>query len=112
MAPGLVENNAAWLEPGPVNKTIFPDGYKTSGQQEPVYSCIQPYEKFPKEIAGQTVWKPQDYKNNPEKWTYSFTDEDVAEISAAADKFIEAGLPLTGITKVGTPLSSLFTTTC
>jgi hypothetical protein len=100
MAPGLVENTAAWLESGPVNKTIFPDGYKTSGQQEPVYSCIQPYEKFPKEITGQTVWKPEDYRSNPEKWTYSFTDEDVAEISLAADKFMEANLPLTGITKV------------
>lgn len=100
MAPGLVENNAAWLKPGPVNKNIFPDGYKTSGQQEPIYSCIQPYEKFPKEITGQTVWKPVDYKNNPEKWTHAFTDDEVAEIGAAADKFIDAGLPLTGITKV------------
>lgn len=106
MAPGLVENNASWLEPGSVNKNLFPDGYKTSGQQEPVYSCIQPYERFPNEIMGQTVWKPQDYKNNPEKWTYSFTDEDVAEISAAADKFMAAGLPLTGITKVS-PFSPL-----
>lgn len=100
MAPGLVENNAAWIKPPTVNKNIFPDGYKTSGQQEPIYSCIQPYESFPKEITGPTVWKAEDYKNNPEKWTYAFTNEDIAEIEEATDKFIDSGIPLTGITKV------------
>lgn len=100
MAPGLVDNAAAWIEPASVNKTIFPDGLKTSGQQEPIYSLIKPYEEFPREITGQTVWKAEDFKNNPEKWTHSFTDSEIVEIGAAADSFIEAGYPLTGMAKV------------
>lgn len=84
----------------PADKSIFPDGHKTSGQQEPEPLLVQPYEKFPKEITGPTVWKAEDFKNNPEKWTHAFTDDEVAEIGAAADKFIKQDHPLTGISKV------------
>lgn len=100
MAPGLVESTAEFFEPAPANKTVFPDGFKTSGQQEPVYSVLQPYEKFPKEITGPTVWKAEEYKNDKEKWTHAFTEDEIAEISAAADNFIKQDFPLTGITKV------------
>ena len=99
MSPGLVDDSAAWLEPQ-VNKDIFPDGYKTTGQLDPIYSLIQPYEKFPKEITGPTVWKAEDYKNSPEKWTHVFTADEIAELGAAADAFIQTGHPLTGMTKV------------
>ena len=98
MAPGLVEAPAPWTDP--TDQTIFHDGYKTSGQHEPLYSLIQPYEKFPQKITGPTVWEAQDYKDSPEKWVHVFTPEEVAEIGAAADEFIAKGLPLTGITKV------------
>lgn len=109
MAPGRIDDDTnTWIEPGPVNRNIFPDGYKTSGQHEPVYSCIQPYDNFPEEIKGQTVWTPNDYKNNPEKWTHAFTDAEIAEIGASADKFIESELPLTAITKTLFPLPSLW----
>ena len=100
MAPGLVDHTPAFLQDGPVNKKLFPDGYKTSGQLDPVYSLVQPYEKFPKEITGPTVWKSADYKDKPEKWTHTFTDEEIAELGAAADNFINAGHPLTGMRKV------------
>ncbi|RSM06557.1 hypothetical protein CEP52_005719 [Fusarium oligoseptatum] len=99
MVPGLVDDTSSWVAPGKVNKDIFPDGFKTSGQHEPLYSCIQPYDKFPKEIIGPTAWKAEDYTENPEKWTHSFTEEEIAEIGGAADDFIQSGVPLTGITK-------------
>ena len=79
---------------------LFPDGLKTSGQQTPLYSLIQPYEKFPGQVAGPTVWKAEDYRENPEKWVHAFTPGEVAEIGSAADKFMENNLLLTGITKV------------
>jgi hypothetical protein len=101
MAPGLIDNDAGWIQPGPVNKNVFPDGYKTSGQHAPIYSLVQPYENFPKNITGPTAWKAEDFKNNPEKWTHSFTADEVAEIDAAAQAFIDADYPLTGMTKVG-----------
>lgn len=78
----------------------LPDGFKTSGQHEPIYSLIQPYENYPKEITGKTVWKAEDYKNNPERWTHAFSPEEIDEIGAAADKYIDSGLPLTAISKV------------
>lgn len=100
MATGIVESQAAFLEPAPVDTSIFHDGFKTSGQMDPIYSLIQPYENFPKEITGPTVWRAEDFRQNREKWTYSFTENEVAEVGAAADRFIAAGTPLTGITKV------------
>lgn len=100
MSPSRIEEPTDFFQPTPADVKIFPDGLKTSGQQEPLYSLVKPYEKFPKEITGPTVWKADDFKNNPEKWTYTFTEAEVAEISACADSFISQDLPLTGITKV------------
>lgn len=80
---------------------VFPDGIKTSGQQDPIGDLLKPYSAFPKEITGPTVWDAKDYKNNPERWTHPFSEDEIAEISEAADSFISSGTPLTGITKVG-----------
>jgi hypothetical protein len=101
MSPSaLLPASTDFFQAVPADQTIFPDGFKTSGQQEPLYSLIKPYEKFPKQITGPTVWTAQDFENNPEKWTYTFTEDEVVEIGAAADKFIQQDIPLTGITKV------------
>lgn len=99
MAAATVDTATAWSEPT-VDKSLFPDGYKTSGMHAPVYSWVQPYEKFPKAITGPTVWTADEFKNNPEKWTYAFNESEIAEIEAAADKFIQDGHPLVGMTKV------------
>ena len=82
-----------------VSRSVFPDGFKTSGQHPPIYSQIRPYSDFPHSIEGTTVWTADDYKNNPERWTHRFSDAEISELSAAADAFKEAGVPLTGITK-------------
>lgn len=82
------------------SKSVFPDGIKTSGQSAPNYDQLKPYSEFPKEITGQTVWKSEDYQNNPERWTHPFTEEEIKEMSDAADAFMASGTPLTGITKV------------
>ncbi|EGD87063.1 hypothetical protein H112_05585 [Trichophyton rubrum D6] len=82
-----------------VSLDIFPDGLKTTGQQPPLYDQIRPFSEFPKKITGPTVWKAEDYKNNPEKWTHRFTEEECAEMSAAADAFVASGIPLTAISK-------------
>lgn len=82
---------------------VFPDGIKTSGQVEPNFDQLKPYDEFPKEITGKTVWHAEDYKNNPEKWTHRFTEEEVQELSDTADAFIASDTPLTGITRVSYP---------
>jgi hypothetical protein len=81
-------------------RSIFPDGIRTSGQHPPLQEALKPYSAFPKEITDPTVWKREDYENNPERWTHPFTEEEIRELSDAADQFIERGIPLTGITKV------------
>ncbi|KAM0717045.1 hypothetical protein Q7P37_006897 [Cladosporium fusiforme] len=86
---------------------IFPDGIKTSGQTSPNYDQLKPYEAFPKEITGRTVWKAEDYKDNPELWKHRFTEEEVKELSDTADAFIASGTPMTGITKAKFPLPGL-----
>ena len=102
MAPGLTDVQPRG-PPGPnrrVLKDIFPDGIKTSGQHSPVYSKLRPYEDFPEKITGPTLWKAEDYKANPERWTHHFTEDEIVEMSEAADKFRAAAVPLTGISRV------------
>ncbi|KAF2098518.1 taurine catabolism dioxygenase TauD [Rhizodiscina lignyota] len=88
-------------------RDIFPDGIRTSGQHNPLYDQLKPYEAFPKEITGPTVWKKEDYTNNPERWTHPFGEDEIAEIGKAADDFIASGTPLTGISKGLFPLPNL-----
>jgi hypothetical protein len=83
-----------------VDRKIFPDGIKTSGQHPPVYDLLRSYADFPKEITGETVWKAEDYANNPERWVHVLNDQEVNELGLAADKFIADKNPLTGISKV------------
>ncbi|KAF2685906.1 taurine catabolism dioxygenase-like protein TauD [Lentithecium fluviatile CBS 122367] len=80
-------------------RSIYPDGIKTSGQHPPLYDLLHPYEDFPKEITGPTVWNAAEYKNNPERWTHPFSAEEIQEISEAADAFIASKTPLTGISQ-------------
>ncbi|KAL4868975.1 hypothetical protein BDV12DRAFT_90197 [Aspergillus spectabilis] len=95
--------------PTTIPLSLFPDGLKTSGAHSPIPSQIRPFSEFPPKITGPTVWDASEYRNNPEKWTHSFTDDEVAEISATSDTFINSGTPLTGITKALFPLPVLET---
>ncbi|KAL4940832.1 hypothetical protein BDV06DRAFT_195821 [Aspergillus oleicola] len=93
--------------PAPLPLDVFPDGLKTTGQHPPLYNELHPYEKFPKSISGPTLWKAEDYRDAPERWTHRFNAEEVAELSATADAFLAAKVPLTGITKSNFPLPKL-----
>lgn len=102
MAPGLTATLTKHTSTvgKQVPRSIFPDGIKTSGQHPPLYHQLRPYEDFPHDITGATVWDANDYKDSPERWTHWFTDEEIAEMSEAADNFRDAGIPLPGISKV------------
>ena len=108
MAPALHDTQPVAPHQLPqVSKAVFPDGIKTSGQHPPLYEKLVPYESFPKRIEGPTVWEAKDYVNNPERWVHRFTSDEVAELSKAADDFMSAGTPLTGISKSNFPLPAL-----
>lgn len=109
MAPALVESlrePSTLLDHRP-SKALFPDGIKTSGQQNPNYDQIQPYSAFPKEIVGETVWKAEDYVDRPEQWVHRFNEREIGELSEAADAFLASGTPLTGIMQVSTLIVGL-----
>lgn len=102
MAPALTDAlpTAPHQLAGNAPLDIFPDGLKTTGQHPPLYDHIVPFDQFPRQIEGPTVWKAEDYRENPEKWTHVFTPEQVTELSAASDAFLASKTPLTGISKV------------
>ncbi|WPH04154.1 Hypothetical protein R9X50_00704000 [Acrodontium crateriforme] len=112
MAPALVESaidplaSDVFRYDNPDSK-IFPDGIKTSGQTNPTYNQLKSYSAFPKEIAASTLWKAEDYKNNPERWTHRFSEEEVKELSDTADAFMASATPLTGISKDKFPLPTM-----
>jgi hypothetical protein len=90
----------------PVDRAIFPDGFKTSGQHPPLYDKLYPYSAFPTKITGPTVWTDE-YTNRPETWTHVFSPQEIAELSRAADNFLANNLPLTGINPENFPLPSM-----
>ncbi|KAL2799064.1 hypothetical protein BJX66DRAFT_353097 [Aspergillus keveii] len=98
------------VAPAPVPLDVFPDGLKTTGQHPPLYEELHPFDEFPKQISGPTLWKAEDYRDAPEKWTHRFTAEEVAELSATADAFLASKTPLTGISKSNFPLPKLSAT--
>ena len=115
MAPGILA--AASPEPAHLlgakrttndaPREIFPDGIRTSGQLDPIYDLLQPYESFPSHIEGPTVWTRDQFEGKPEKWVHRFTPEEIDELGEACDQFIADGIPLTGISKSNFPLPQL-----
>jgi len=105
MAPGLVMDESpqtsarAWKNEN-APRSIFPDGIRTSGQHPPLYDVLRPYSDFPTEIVGPTVWHREQFADRPEAWTHPFTDDEIRELSGAADAFIASGTALTGISQV------------
>lgn len=115
MVPGLVEPPSDFsqlpkteyrtkLEVKP-KSALFPDGYKTTGQQPPLYEEIHPYSDFPKKITGITAWTKDDLSGSPEKeaiWKHPFTAEELEDLGTAADNYISSGRDLNEMCKVRT----------
>ncbi|KAL3471903.1 hypothetical protein BJX99DRAFT_15229 [Aspergillus californicus] len=93
--------------PAALSLDAFPDGLKTTGQHPPLYEELHPFDEFPKAISGPTVWKAEEYRDAPERWTHRFTSDEIAELSATADAFLASKTPLTGISKSNFPLPNL-----
>ena len=102
MSPALTETHPIVqpLFPKSDSKALSPNGTKTSGQHPPLYDKLYPLDSFPSEISGPTVWKAEDYRDNPSQWIHPFTPTELAEMSQAADNFLAAETPLTAISKV------------
>ncbi|KAF2716605.1 Clavaminate synthase-like protein [Polychaeton citri CBS 116435] len=102
MAPALDSPQTLVPLPAKVGINATPklsEADKTSGQLDPQYDLLRPYEAFPYHIDAPTVWKAEDYAHNPERWTHHLNDEEVSELSAAADAFFESGENIVHISK-------------
>lgn len=74
----------------------------TSGQHEPVPELLAPYSAFPKEIAGPTVWKREEFINDTSKWQHRWTPKLIAELEQSYEEFQARGVELPQINKVST----------
>ena len=83
-----------------VDRKIFPDGLRTSGQHPPIEGQIKPFDKFPSYITGRTVWRATEISENPERWIRAFSSSELVELERAADDFLRSSIPLTSINKV------------
>jgi hypothetical protein len=72
----------------------------SAGQTEPVAELIQPFSKFPVQVTGPTVWKAEDYRQNPELWQKTWSAEQISDLETAFEAFEKSGKPLTAISKV------------
>ncbi|BFZ62119.1 hypothetical protein YB2330_003198 [Saitoella coloradoensis] len=90
--------------------TIRANPNLTSGQHDILPSTLLPYDAYPKEVLGQTVWEAKDYIDRPEKWVIWWNEEEIADLERAAKEFEESGLELTEISQDNFRLSPALAT--
>ncbi|KXJ88080.1 taurine catabolism dioxygenase TauD [Microdochium bolleyi] len=83
----------------PVDRKVFADGLRTSGQHPPIESQLRPFEQFPRKIEGPTVWTPQQMQASSHEWIYNLEKNELDEIWQAVQDFSASGKPLTTISK-------------
>lgn len=100
VAPGLRGLPRGLPYHQPVDRKAFPDGLRTSGQHPPVESQIRPFEAFPTDITGPTVWEGRDIATRQDEWSHRWADGELNELLQAVDAFTISGIPLINISKV------------
>ncbi|OAQ96279.1 hypothetical protein LLEC1_02227 [Akanthomyces lecanii] len=99
VAPGLRGLPRGLPYHQPVDRKAFPDGLRTSGQHPPIESQIRPFDAFPTEITGPTVWEGRDIAARQGEWVHRWTDGELNELLQAVDAFTISGIPLININK-------------
>lgn len=102
VAPGLRGLPAGLPYHQPVDRKVFPDGLRTSGQHPPVESQLRPFEAFPTEITGPTIWEGSVISKRQEEWVHVWSENELNELLQAVDAFTISGIPLININKVHT----------
>ncbi|WOO84275.1 Taurine hydroxylase-like protein SAT17 [Vanrija pseudolonga] len=88
----------------PANDVVKP--LLTSGQHEPLFDILTPYEQFPKEVTGPTVWTKEEFESNPKAWKWRWTPEQIADLEAAYDEWEKTGKSLPEINRDSFPLAN------
>lgn len=67
---------------------------------------VEPYEAFPQEVTGPTLWTADDYRSESAKpkWVRWWSADEISQIEAASKLWKESGRPLTEIEQVSCSL--------
>jgi hypothetical protein len=66
----------------------------SSGQREPEYDLLVPYDDLPEEMTGPTVWTKEELEITPERWLRRLSNEEVEYIEKAIHQVESEGLDL------------------
>ncbi|GAB0144985.1 hypothetical protein EsHS_00005436 [Epichloe bromicola] len=91
----------------PVDRRLFPDGLRTSGQHPPIEGQLRSFEDFPTEITGATVWEGKEMEQKTQEWIHQWTEPELQELLWATDRFNDTGVPLAHIKKIDFKLPTL-----
>jgi hypothetical protein len=80
-----------------------------SGQMEPIYELLTPYDQIPKVIKGRTVWTKEELENDSSRWIRHFAASEIEEIEEAIRAFEAQKLPLADVNQSTFPLPILST---
>lgn len=64
----------------------------SSGQREPEYDFLAPYEEMPEIITGPTAWAKEELEASPGRWLRPFTEVEVDQIEQAIYQVESKGL--------------------
>jgi hypothetical protein len=78
----------------------------SSGQREPEYDLLVPYDDLPEEMTGPTVWTKEELEITPERWLRQFSNEEVEYIEKAIHQVESKGLELAQIDSASFALPS------
>ncbi|KAI8235334.1 Taurine hydroxylase-like protein SAT17 [Colletotrichum sp. SAR 10_99] len=71
----------------------------SSGQREPEYDLLEPYESMPEAIVGRTVWTKEDLEADTSRWLRDFTPDEVTHIESAVHDIEKNNLQLSEVDK-------------
>ncbi|KIW47553.1 uncharacterized protein PV06_00243 [Exophiala oligosperma] len=71
----------------------------SSGQREPIYELLTPFQDLPREITGRTVWKKEELQKNPDRWIRHFSSNEVKQIEQAIQGVEEGKLLLAEVNR-------------
>ncbi|KAH8879204.1 Clavaminate synthase-like protein [Thozetella sp. PMI_491] len=66
----------------------------SSGQREPEYHLLAPFQSMPKQITDRTVWTKEELEKDPTRWLRPFSAAEVDQIQKAIQQVEDKGLEL------------------
>ncbi|KAI1617445.1 taurine catabolism dioxygenase TauD [Exophiala viscosa] len=66
----------------------------SSGQRDPVYDMLTPFDKMPTKMTGRTVWTKEELAADPDRWIRRWTPKEIEHIATAIHQVEKQNLSL------------------